>query len=79
MEKDGRGRVQGAAVVRVAIMLPLSLDNIKSSPTGAAFFVISHNLFLAIVPTIEFLLRFVEGEEGRIARRSDSRPAILLR
>lgn len=27
------------------------------------FFVILHNLFLAIVPAIEFLLRLVEGEE----------------
>jgi hypothetical protein len=54
------------AVARVAIMLPLSPDNIKCpSSTRAAFFVILHNLFLAIVPAIEFLLRLVEGEEGR--------------
>lgn len=79
--EDGGGRrrqfggVRGAAV-RMAIMLPLSPDNIKCpSPTRAAFFVILHNLFLAIVPAIEFLLRLVEGEEGSVARRSgdDSR------
>lgn len=69
----GRGRsrgVGGVTVARVAIMLPLSPDNIKCpSPTRAAFFVILHNLFLAIVPAIEFLLRLVEGEEGRATRR----------
>lgn len=79
-ERRGRkktvGRVRGAAVARMAIMLPLSPDNIKCpSPTRAAFFVILHNLFLAIVPAIEFLLRLVEGEKGSVARRSggDSR------
>lgn len=64
------GRDRGMAVARVAIMLPLSPDNIKcppSFPTRAAFFVILHNLFLAIVPAIEFLLRLVEGEEGSVA------------
>lgn len=64
VEEDGRGEDRGMAVARVAIMLPLSPDNIKCSPslsTRAAFFVILHNLFLAIVPAIEFLLRLVEG------------------
>jgi len=73
------GGVQGVAVARVAIMLPLSPDNIKCppSPIRAVFFVILHNLFLAIVPAIEFLLLLVEGEEGSVARRSggDSRSA----
>jgi len=66
------GGVQGVAVARVAIMLPLSPDNIKClpSPIRAVFFVILHNLFLAIVPAIEFLLLLVEGEESSVARRS---------
>lgn len=80
MEEDGRGEDRGMAVARVAIMLPLSPDNIKCPPslsTRTTFFVILHNLFLAIVPAIEFLLRLVEGEEGSVARRNggDSRPA----